>query len=66
MKIAAWVTIGAYAAGVILMLVAISLGEFQWGGFLKVIIFGSLALAWAIRTLKREKQKAQALNTEVK
>lgn len=64
MKIAAWVTIGAYVIGVILMITAISMGEFQWGGFFKVVIFGTIALAWAIGILKKEYRKAKELQQQ--
>jgi Ca2+/Na+ antiporter len=41
------------------MIIAMAMGSFELTIFLKIIIIAPLCLAWAIRTIKKEKSKAR-------
>jgi len=61
-QIIAWVTIGVVVVWLIVLIIAISLSMadgsgIEWGIVLKFLIFGIIALSWAVRTLKRERRK---------
>jgi len=68
MKIAAWITIGAYLTGAILLLYLIATGgpesPIEWGIFWKFVIIGAVALSWAIRTLKKENLKSKEIQEQ--
>lgn len=61
MKIAAWITIVAILIAVILLVVLCFTSEIEWGFVLKIIIIAPISGAWAVRTLRREKQKEKEL-----